>query len=164
MHYIDTQTLEYPLTEHQIRLRHPNTSFPIPFEAPEGFMPVRFTDQPELDRFTHRAVEVAPTLAGGEWVQTWGVVALTPEEAAARVPQVVSMRQARLALLGAGLLDDVEAAIAAIPDPTERRAAQIEWEFGQEVNRQHGLVSMLVPALGLTDAQIDALFIQASQL
>ena len=51
----------------------------------------------------------------------------TVEEAAAGpvVPTVVTQRQARLALLGAGLLDAVDAAIDAIPDPATRAAARI---------------------------------------
>lgn len=164
MSYFDPSTFTEYATEAALMAAFPDTSFPIPFAPPDGIYPVRPTDRPTFDRFTQKVVKVAPVQDGDEWAEAWEVVALTPEEAAARVPQVVSMRQARLALLGAGLLDDVEAAIAAIPDPIERRAAQIEWEFGQEVNRQHGLVSMLGPALGLSDAQIDALFIQASQL
>ena len=80
------------------------------------------------------------------------------------VPFSVTMRQARLALLAAGLLDDVEAAIAAIPDPVQRKAAQITWEFSGEVQRKNGLVSQLAPSLGMTEAQIDALFIAARAL
>lgn len=80
------------------------------------------------------------------------------------VPHAVTMRQARLALLAAGLLDDVEAAIAAIPDPARRKAAQITWEFSSEVQRKNGLVSQLAPSLGMTEAQIDALFVAARAL
>ncbi len=46
------------------------------------------------------------------------------------VPQTVSMRQARLALYGAGLLDDVEAAVA-----SSTKDVQIEWEFSSELRR-----------------------------
>lgn len=79
-------------------------------------------------------------------------------------PGVISMRQARLALLGAGLLDNVEGAINGIPDPAQRRAAQIQWEFSSEVNRYSGLITALAPALGLTDEQIDDLFRMAATL
>lgn len=75
------------------------------------------------------------------------------------VPEVVSMRQARLALLAAGLLDDVEAAIAAAP-----QGARIEWEYATEVRRDYGLVLTLAPALGLTDRQLDDLFVAAASL
>ena len=78
-------------------------------------------------------------------------------------PASVTMRQARLALLGAGLLDDVEAAIAALPSP-QKEAARIEWEYSQDVQRHNGFVSALAPALGMTEAQTDALFIAAAGL
>jgi hypothetical protein len=73
------------------------------------------------------------------------------------------MRQARLALLGAGLLDDVSAAINALPSP-QKEAAQIEWEYSQEVQRHNGFVSQLAPILGLSEAQLDSLFATAKNL
>jgi len=85
------------------------------------------------------------------------------DEMRARVPQSVTMRQARLALLGAGLLSSVETAIASMSEP-ERTAAQITWEFAQTVDRQFGMVPELAASLGMTDAQIDDLFITASKL
>lgn len=74
------------------------------------------------------------------------------------VPQSVSMRQARLALLSADLLASVNSAIAAGSE-----AAQIEWEFASEVMRSSPLVSGLASALNLTETQIDGLFVSASQ-
>ena len=79
--------------------------------------------------------------------------------AAPLIPQVVTMRQARLALLGAGLLDTVETAIMGAGP-----AAKIEWDYATEVQRASGLVPAMATALGLTDAQIDALFAQAATL
>lgn len=67
------------------------------------------------------------------------------------VPDQVSMRQARLALLSAGLLDQVDGAIA---DP----AARIEWEYAQIVKRDSPLIAGLTGGLGLTEAQVDDLF------
>jgi hypothetical protein len=99
----------------------------------------------------------AQTLA--DWIAAY--VPPPPEPVA--VPQIVTMRQARLALLGAGKLTDVDNAINALPSPT-KEAAQIEWEYSQEVNRQNGLVSQLAPLLGMTDADLDALFIAGAAL
>lgn len=79
------------------------------------------------------------------------------------VPSSVSMRQARLALLAAGHLASVEAAIDAMSEPA-RSAARIEWDYSNEVQRHNGLVSALGPSLGLTDEQIDALFRVAAGL
>ena len=86
-----------------------------------------------------------------------------PEPEPPYVPASVTMRQARLALLGVGLLDDIEAAIAALPSP-QKEAARIEWEYSQEVQRHNGFVSVLAPMLGMTPEQTDALFIGAAQL
>jgi len=69
------------------------------------------------------------------------------------VPSRVSMRQARLALLQAGLLGDVDAAVVAAGG-----AAQIEWEYAQEVRRNAPLVASIATAANLTDAQLDDLF------
>ena len=76
------------------------------------------------------------------------------------VPEVVTMRQARLALLGAGLLAQVNTAVANMPG-TEGDAARIEWEYAQEVRRDSPLVSVLGAALELDDAKLDALFVDA---
>lgn len=102
-------------------------------------------------------------------------VAMSPEEesairaewaendAAVHVPRSVTMRQARLALLGAGLLSQVDATIAALPSP-QKEAALIEWNHSQDVLRDNSLVKILGPAINLTEAQIDQLFITAATL
>jgi hypothetical protein len=38
------------------------------------------------------------------------------------------------------------------------QAAQIEWEYAQEVRRDNALISTLAGALGLDEAALDALF------
>ena len=79
------------------------------------------------------------------------------------VPEVVTMRQARLALLGAGLLAQVDAAIASMPEP-QKKAASIEWEYSNALQRNNPFVSQLGAALGLDESGIDALFVEASKL
>lgn len=81
----------------------------------------------------------------------------------APVPASVTMRQARLALLQEGLLDDVETAINALPEP-QQSAARIEWEYSNEVQRTNGFVEQIAPALGLSSQQLDELFILAATL
>lgn len=75
------------------------------------------------------------------------------------IPAVVTMRQARLALLGAGLLDDVEAVIA-----SAGREAQIEWEYASVVERSNPVIAAVQQQQGMTDAQIDDLFREAAKL
>ena len=158
---------KYPFNAVDLRLANPGTSFPavMPDEllATWNVLPVTPAAPPAHDPAIEDLLEGTPVLIDGTWTQTWTVRALTPEEIEARrkesVPAVVSMRQARLALLAAGLLDDVEAAIAAGP-----QAARIEWEYATEVQRDYGLVLQLAPVLGLTDRQLDDLFVAAARL
>ena len=79
------------------------------------------------------------------------------------VPSAVSMRQARLALLQAGKLADVDAAVAALPSPA-KEAAQVEWEYATEVRRDSALMQQLATAIGLTEVDLDNLFVQAATL
>lgn len=90
--------------------------------------------------------------------------ALAGEMTARRAKLVVTMRQARRALLDAGLLDQVDAAIAAIADATERRQAEIDWKYATTVERLWPWVQTLGAALGLTAEAMDALFEQAATL
>jgi hypothetical protein len=77
------------------------------------------------------------------------------------VPSVVTMRQARIALLGAGLLAQVQTSVDGMTG-AEGEAARIEWEYAADLKRDHGLVVALAAALGLTETQIDELFIAAA--
>lgn len=79
------------------------------------------------------------------------------------VPEVVTMRQARLALLQTGMLTSVSSAVAVMPGDAGE-AARIEWEFSSTVERNRPLVQSLIGALGLTEAQLDALFTLAATL
>lgn len=79
------------------------------------------------------------------------------------VPQQVTMRQARLALLGAGLLNLVESAIEALEEPLKTQV-KIEWEYSAVVERNSALVQQMSSSLGLTPSQLDQLFIQANSL
>lgn len=79
------------------------------------------------------------------------------------VPQSITMRQARLQLHKIGKLTDVQAAINALPEPPKTEA-QIEWDYASVVERASPFVSLLTPALGLSEEEIDNLFREAVQL
>jgi hypothetical protein len=87
---------------------------------------------------------------------------LSPEDALVR--QRAAMKctaaQARLAMLDAGILGDVQAIIAASGDT----ALQIAWEYGTEWRRGDPRIMALAGAAGLDDTQIDALFARAIAL
>lgn len=107
-----------------------------------------------------QATCVKGSTGGIGWNYLNGIFSPPPEPTPA-IPTTVSMRQARLTLLAAGLLDAVNAAIAAMPG-VDGDAARIEWEYATEVRRDSPLVSSLGPALGLDDAALDALFLAAA--
>ena len=75
------------------------------------------------------------------------------------VPVKVSMRQARLALHGAGLLDDIETIITILG-----ATAKIEWDYSTEVQRKHPLIAAVQAQNQMTNDQIDDLFILAATL
>lgn len=89
----------------------------------------------------------------GEWV-----FETTPEAPAAADPQAdtqagspgVPMAGVRIALLRAGLLDRVEALIAAAPAPAGPEL-QIAWEYAATVHPDHPLVAYVATGLGLAD-------------
>lgn len=89
----------------------------------------------------------------------WVVADVVPP--AEPVPQAVTMRQARIALLAAGYLAAVTAAVAAMPG-IEGDVARIEWEYAQDVRRDSPLIAALAPALGMSGEQVDALFVAAA--
>lgn len=84
---------------------------------------------------------------------------LPPDIQPVLIPTSISMRQARLALLGAGLLKSITESVSSMP-----QSHQIEWEYATEVKRNSPLVIGLTSALGLKKSQIDDLFLKGSKL
>ena len=111
-------------------------------------------------------------IAAGHWLERRDEVWVSDNDTAVQaiidsyvetpfVPPQVDMRQARLALLGAGLLDKVTAAIAALP-AQQAAVFNIWWDYSTTVERASPQVAEMSAALGLTDAQVDQLFIAAA--
>ena len=74
------------------------------------------------------------------------------------IPTQITMRQTRLYLLSINLLDTVEGIVS------QNKAWQIEWEYASEVQRTNHLIPALQQSLGLSDSDIDNMFIEASKL
>lgn len=88
---------------------------------------------------------------------------LRKQEEQSRLPNSVSPRQARLALLKTNVLDDVENAISSLEEPL-KSVAKIEWEFASEISRSSPLIDVIKESLNWTDQQIVDLFVLASQI
>lgn len=88
----------------EIRAAFPNVSFPSVITDGDllavNVLPVTTVPEPEHNPTTHKAVETAPKLVEGQWVQQWTVEQLTPQEQQARAmrikQEIVEATQARL--------------------------------------------------------------------
>ena len=87
----------------------------------------------------------------------------TPEPPPTPIPSSISPRQARLALLQASLLSQVDPAIESLESPAKEQA-QIEWEYATSIERESEWINQLGSALGLDSAGIDDLFLAASAI
>jgi hypothetical protein len=72
---------------------------------------------------------------------------------AAPVPLSITPLQARRALRGAGLLEQIQSAIKAAGDE-----AVDAWEYALEVRRDDPTLTGIAAALGMSNAQVDDLF------
>lgn len=139
MQYIHIETGEYPVTQDQIRARNPSTLFPDPFAPVDGYAQVEFGTVPAFDPATHKAVEAAPSLTDGKWVQVWDVVALTEGEITKRA------RDAKAAATSATLQTIISLETAAhVASQRLFREAVV------------GMMEKEAAALGITSAQLAA--------
>ena len=77
------------------------------------------------------------------------------------IPQSVTRFQARVALVQAGHFDTIDTYIATLPKTDVKRLA---WEDAAEWERASPTLNFLANMLGLTDTDVDALFILASSI
>ena len=89
MNYINTTTLEYPVTETQIRAEHLNVAFPAQFLPPLPYAAVFPSPAPTHDATQYTAIAGAPVLtAKGHWESTWELQELSDDA-------VIALMQAR---------------------------------------------------------------------
>jgi len=152
-------------SEYSVRRELSNVAFPAAITqedlTPFNIFLIAKVEPPSYTPSTHKVIESydIDTLQ-----QTWEILPLTEEELEARIPRSVTMRQGRLALLQAGYLAQVNAAIQGIEDPVQKAAAEIEWEYAQTIDRDSTFTQALAAQLGLTDLDLNNLFTLASTL
>ena len=79
------------------------------------------------------------------------------------VPQEVQLWRARTVLKLLGMEQVIEVALNSLDEPLKTGALYI-WQFGTTVERNSQTVLLLQTVLGLTDAQVDDIFIQAENI
>lgn len=80
------------------------------------------------------------------------------------VPQVLTRKQAKQALILSGLYSGVQLAIDSIPDQTQKLLVQVAWDDSETFQRDDQTLLMLADALGLDSEQLDELFIFGATL
>ena len=79
-------------------------------------------------------------------------------------PTVVTRAQGKAALIQAGLWADVLAYVDAIADPTQQALARVALDDTTEWRRDSPFLATAAAALGLTDQQLDDLFVAAAAI
>lgn len=126
---------------------------------PLGPMPARSTPTPP------------PAVPEGQvamWVGGW--IASDPPEpqqpavSGPVVPASVTRAQGKAALIGAALWEPAQAFVAGIEDDTQRALAEVALHDTLEWRRDSPFLAAAAQALGMSPADLDALFITASEI
>jgi len=89
---------------------------------------------------------------------------IEPQTGLIQVPTFVSMKKVQQHLANIHELEAVKAIIDAIPEIGARQKAQAFWATSDNVYRQSTFIEFVKSQKGWTDAQIDEMFIAASQI
>lgn len=80
------------------------------------------------------------------------------------VPYYVTRAQGKAALILAGKFDAVMQYVDSIPDASEKALAQVALNDTTEWSRESAFLNNAAKAIGLTDKDLDSLFISASKI
>lgn len=118
-------------------------------------VPLVIEDAPTVD--SAHAARMLPAVVEADAVRVgWEIVS-------APTPQSVPLWAFRAVLTVQGITPQVDGLIAALPEP-QKTVAQVQWEFGNFIDRDHPLIVAMGAEIGLTPDQIDDVFRQAAQL
>lgn len=84
---------------------------------------------------------------------------LTPPQT---IPLTISTAQGHLALIEYGKYQDAVDFIEAIPDPTQKLIAEVNFYRRNDWQRDNETLLVLASALGISDAELDQMFIYGS--
>jgi hypothetical protein len=130
-------------------------------EAPYVFLTQLDPERPDPlpGHRVQRASDPVIDLEAGTIVWPWEQIELPPVDPDSLVPDAITPRQMRLALLARGISPAMIAGMLA-----GNEAAMIEWEYSLEILRTHPLVTSMASAMGMEDSDVKALFTAAAEL
>lgn len=117
-----------------------------------------FQEQPYVwPEFPENAIEVsiAPESALDKWDGEKWIKAIL-------APQKISTAQGHLALIEYGKYQEAVAFIEAIPNPTQKLIAEVNFYRRNDWQRDNETLLVLASALGISDAELDQMFIYGS--
>ena len=139
-------------------------SLPLPtINTASGEKPT-LTPAQEQQVLAYYAEDVAlySSIPPGQPLQYLGAPIPVPEPEVVPVPDSITATQIRLWLVRNGIsMEQVYAAIAAIPDPQSRAEAEVLWEYAPYIERSNPLVEMLGVGFNMDSAAIDNAFREA---
>lgn len=92
------------------------------------------------------------------------IIRVNPTKLKPPVPQQVTRAQGKVALIQAGLWPQVVAFVDAIEDPVQKAIAKVAAYETLHWRRDSPFLNQAADALGITQEQLDQLFIQASEI
>ncbi len=147
------------VTEKLINL---GSKFDIRHETEEPFIFLtESVDQKPIPEEGFQVIESDPfiDLVNKLYVKKWATVEIPAIDPDSLVPNSLTPRQLRLALLSKGIMpNDISEMLVGNP------AAFIEWEYSLEIKRDHPLVAQMAQALSLSDSDVKQIFIEYSNI
>jgi hypothetical protein len=144
--------------------KHPYRVDGVPATPPDGLVDLEVIREPfpqitdDQKVTSTKSVDLtAKTITFG-----WLVENKTAQEIRESIPDITP-HQFRVMLHRKGKTDDAKAYINNLP-VDQRVEAQLWWEYVQYIKRTHPLVIGLATALGLGNNQMNAAFVEASQI
>ena len=113
---------------------------------------------------THIAPPLVNPVNQGAFFREGAWVVETAQPAAAPVPQQVTNAQGTAVLIQVGLWPQVLAYVSAIQDPVQKALAEVALNKTTHWQRNSPFLNTAAAALGITQEQMDELFIAADQV
>jgi len=80
------------------------------------------------------------------------------------VPSTITARQLRLQLVLNGFdLNTIDLIIDSLPEPN-KSIAKVSWEYATTFEREHQMLALIAQQLGITETELDTIFINAEKL
>lgn len=160
--------IEYPYSESQLLLAHPNVSFPVPVPeqllAAYNVFPVEDVDSPTEDTSTATVVLSHPIKQGEGWIQNWTVTKLAKKDQADKLTAWRSEMtchplNGKIELHNRGLLDAADKIIV-----KSEKKIQLAWWHSTVWKRTSDLIQTLEKKMDLSASDWDNLFKVAQQM